>query len=655
MKLTDEQKVIIGAPLNSISVIACAGSGKTKTAVNRLYKVRADLVDDRGYIALLSFSNTAVNAFKGEFRDKQQCLKGKLQDRVVIETLDSFITTNILRPHAYRVMECSTTPFLLTGNENFLKNDKCKFWVESPNQNFPVPANLIGNVSIEMKGDDPKFYFQNKGSRSLINNGVAATEAIGKIGGYTHELGKIWAYQTLIQQPGVLKSLSKRYPHIIVDEAQDLDSLHWSILKLLSDAGSTITLIGDPNQAIYEFAGANGEVIKQFDADNNNNGLPLTKNYRSIEDILTIANKLSQRNDDHEKDKVHPQHGAYYIPYDPKKMPDLAVSFTKHLEAIGLKSKESAILFRGNAGIEKLKSSKGKVGVGKSKIFAMAAIKRDVNQDYHKSFQLCLGAIVGLLESPPDDFAARILQPGLLPEDRALRQLLWAFVRDPDKGLPHVGLKGKIEWQPLLKQRIISLLAEIENNFGIKPTARLGNNITIKEMDDAPIAGLQQLQINPTNNIRVDTVHQSKGESLDAVLYVATAKDHIRNMLDGTDTEVGRIGYVALTRARYLFVLAVPKANIKEFKPELKQLGLREWNAQSFNNVEAKKINAVVLEVWELLQEHKNLVSYQVIAKLYPALRILGVVRAHEVSSSLIGKNINEIGIILSKHIDGAR
>jgi hypothetical protein len=348
---------------------------------------------------------------------------------------------------------------------------------------------------------------------------------------------------------------------------------------MLSDAGSIITLIGDPNQAIFEFAGANGDVIKQFDADDNNTDLPLTKNYRSIEDILTIANKLSQRNDDHEKDKVHQKYGAYYVPYDPKKMPDLASSFTKHLETINLKNKESAILFRGNSGIEKLKSSKGKLGVGKSKIFAMAAVKRDVNQDYHKSFQLCLGAIVSLLESPSVELVARILQPCVLPEDRALRQLLWAFVRDADKGLPYVCLKGKSEWQPLLKQRLVSLLEDIEIKFGLKSAPRLGNNITARDMNDQPIADLQQLQINSSNNTRLDTVHQSKGESLDAVLYVATAKDHIRSMLDGTNTEIGRIGYVALTRARYLFVLAVPKSNIKEFEPELKSLGLKEWKA----------------------------------------------------------------------------
>lgn len=579
MTLTDEQKAIIDAPLNSISVIACAGSGKTKTAINRLYKIRNDLVDDRGYVALLSFSNTAVNTFRSGYKEKLLDNKGKYRDRVVIETLDSFITTNILRPHAYRVMGCSTTPFLLTGNEKFLENNAYKFWVDSPDDNYPVPPNLIGEVSVRVEDGKFRFDYRLNGKSSLINDGDKPTKAIAKVGGYTHEFGKIWAYRTLIQQPRVLNSLSKRYPHIIVDEAQDLDSLHWLILKKLSDAGSTLTLIGDPNQAIFEFAGANGDVIKQFNGNAKNIDLPLTKNYRSIEDILTIANHLSQRNDGHDKTKIHQQHGAYYVPYDPKEMPNLAASFAAHLEAVDLNNQESAILFRGNPGIEKLKSSKGKTGEGKTQIFAKAAIKRDVNQDYHKSFQLCLGGIVSLLESPPDDLVVRIHQPGVSPEDRALRQLLWTFVRDADKGLPHVGLKGATEWQPLLKQRLISLLAEIENNFGIKPAARLGNNITIKKMDDAPVAELQQFQINPTNNIRVDTVHQSKGESLDAVLYVATARDHIRSMLDGTNSEVGRIGYVALTRAKHLFVLAVPKRNIKEFELELKSLGLKEWKA----------------------------------------------------------------------------
>ncbi len=54
---------------------------------------------------------------------------------------------------------------------------------------------------------------------------------------------------------------------------------------------------------------------------------------------------------------------------------------------------------------------------------------------------------------------------------------------------------------------------------------------------------------------RVETVHQVKGESIGAVLYVAN-KANITALLDGTATEEGRIGYVALTRAKNLFWLA---------------------------------------------------------------------------------------------------
>lgn len=67
MKLSKQQKDIVRAPLTPLSVIACAGSGKTKTAVNRLAKVRAELHDNRGYVALLSFSNVAVKTFKNDY------------------------------------------------------------------------------------------------------------------------------------------------------------------------------------------------------------------------------------------------------------------------------------------------------------------------------------------------------------------------------------------------------------------------------------------------------------------------------------------------------------------------------------------------------------------------------------------------------------
>lgn len=66
---SDEQLQIINAPLSPLSVIACAGSGKTFTAVRRLAHMRQQLGEHRGRIALLSFSNVAVDTFRQEYKN----------------------------------------------------------------------------------------------------------------------------------------------------------------------------------------------------------------------------------------------------------------------------------------------------------------------------------------------------------------------------------------------------------------------------------------------------------------------------------------------------------------------------------------------------------------------------------------------------------
>jgi hypothetical protein len=74
---------------------------------------------------------------------------------------------------------------------------------------------------------------------------------------------------------------------------------------------------------------------------------------------------------------------------------------------------------------------------------------------------------------------------------------------------------------------------------------------------------------------RVDSVHQVKGESLDAVLYLAS-KEHVTALLAGVASEVGRIGYVALTRARNLLWLGVPADALAELRPTLLDHGFQE-------------------------------------------------------------------------------
>ena len=86
--LSDEQQTIVDAPLEPMSVIACAGSGKTRTAVYRVIEMRRKLGEHRGRVALLSFSNVAVDTFRADFRALTDGLHDIRHGRVEIDTMN---------------------------------------------------------------------------------------------------------------------------------------------------------------------------------------------------------------------------------------------------------------------------------------------------------------------------------------------------------------------------------------------------------------------------------------------------------------------------------------------------------------------------------------------------------------------------------------
>ena len=383
-----------------------------------------------------------------------------------------------------------------------------------------------------------------------------------------------WSLLTLACQPEILRVIANRYPQIIVDEAQDVGELHQGILELLIDQGVNVTLIGDPNQSIYEFAGATGEFIDIFNSNPENNSLDLSTNYRSIPEILDVANAISGRTDKAVQTSDNDNHGAYYKVYDPKMTGKLVELFESKVRQSSLSVTNSAVLFRGNSGIDKISVESKFIGQGKTKLLALAAIHRG-NSEYQKAFKLLVSCIVGLLDNTPDNLVSMLLSSSRYPEIRGMCQHIWLFLRSMDDGLPSAFLKGSCTWHPLVKERLIKLLDTIEEKYGYSKVSNIGNKLSKKGLTEEPLMLDPELALGEKLTIRLDTVHQAKGESLDSVLYVAS-KSHIDELLNGVTTEVGRIGYVAVTRAKKLFVLGVPKSAVKELEPKLQGIGLRE-------------------------------------------------------------------------------
>lgn len=567
--LSVEQQAIIDAPLEPLSVVACAGSGKTRTAVLRLVEMRRRLGEHRGRVALLSFSNVAVDTFRESYQALAQDLPaGMGRDRVEIDTLDGFITSNILRPHAYRTMGATQAAFLVTGGESFLNGFAFK------TSTYPLS---ITKMQVGFRDDAVYFHHTSNDQASELNTAYALSivSRLGRTGAYTHNLGRYWCHRTLNEQPAILRALVRRYPHILIDESQDIGTLHQAILEQLIAAGSQISLIGDPHQGIYEFAGADGKFLTQYCQRAGVKSHALTRNYRSVPPILTLANKLSVRTDTAERQAPETPHGAYFIAYKNSEREQLLSAFRATVLATGLEVDRSAVVCRGRDLADKLAGNDAPVGQGLVKSFAAAAIHRDKRQDYLNAFKTVASCVVGLLADPPEGLVAMVTQPARYPEARPLRREIWSFTRNPDIGLPSASLTADTQWHPLLLARTKALLASLQLKFGLATADNLGNKLAKKGLPDAPLMVGGDLAAAEGPGIRVDTVHQVKGESLDAVLYLA-AKEHVVALLAGVNTEVGRIGYVAVTRARNLLWLGVPANALAELRPALLASGFLE-------------------------------------------------------------------------------
>jgi superfamily I DNA/RNA helicase len=132
----------------------------------------------------------------------------------------------------------------------------------------------------------------------------------------------------------------------VVDEAQDIGSMQVALLELLASAGSEITLIGDPNQAIFEFCGADGSYLRAYPARTGVVPKDLTINYRSVPRIVNAANSIAHRSDTAHRPEPAIDNGAFFLPFGNSEEGKLIAAFEAAIRAAGLSLSQSAVVCR---------------------------------------------------------------------------------------------------------------------------------------------------------------------------------------------------------------------------------------------------------------------------------------------------------------------
>ena len=206
---------------------------------------------------------------------------------------------------------------------------------------------------------------------------------------------------------------------------------------------------------------------------------------------------------------------------------------------------------------------------------------RDLAGDYNEAFRLTAFAIVGLLKNAPQQICAAILDPSRYHDFRGVRKLIWEFTRDSAGGLPSGSLHMQVDWHAKLLVNVKALMERLILDHQLTSQENLNMRLKKTGLPDRALIEANTERTTIDRLLRVETIHGVKGESLDAVLYLAD-KDHVKAMVNGTGTELGRIGYVALTRARDLFWLGLLRTDANTYGTALTghKFVERQYNAQ---------------------------------------------------------------------------
>jgi len=544
MSITD-QNAVINAPLVDMSVIAGAGSGKTKTSIGRVLSI-LNRLPPRKHVALLSFSNVAVNTFQQELA-AADCASS----RITVATFDSFFTQHLVLPHSWRLMGCEGKPYLVLGDEPFLTNF------------------TIRHQGRPQKISELKVTFANGSYRAKLGNSAVpwsvAQDAIvrlGRTGAYTYDIARYWTHATLTLMPHLAQLLAHRYPYMMIDEAQDIGSMDWAIVQLLRQHGARICLVGDPAQAIYGFNGGSGRYLRELGQAAGAEQFSLRTNFRSVPSIVHCANRLATRQDAANRPALTTHSGAFILPYDPQAPRAIVDRFTTIAQQLSYSSADAAIICRTTDLVGQARGESSNRGAGLVKRLVKAVEFRVANQ-YDHAFSECVMVIAALLDPVLPRFASLVKDTPDGPA-RLIRARIWRFTCDHQGGLPSPELIARDTWLRQLLGNMRALLQDLEAHD--LTFADIGRRLTARDLDATALSAA-----NPT--WRVDTVHQVKGESIGAVLYIATER-HAQALLGGIDTEDGRIGYVALTRARDLFWMAVPDESYRNLVHRATAVGI---------------------------------------------------------------------------------
>ncbi|WP_457641169.1 ATP-dependent helicase [Persephonella sp.] len=297
--LNEEQKEAVlyfGSPL---LVLAGAGSGKTKVITHKIMFLVKEVGIPLHRILAITFTNKAASEMKGRVRKTL----GIDEYPPWISTFHS-ISAKILRMEAEHIGYAPD--FIIYDEEDSKKTIRDVIKELDLNTDIYKPEKIKQIISsIKQSLDDTALEFYSFTMPHLPKIYEKYEEHLAFSNAMDFDDLLLNVVKLFKENQEILKQWQNRFDYILVDEYQDTNKVQHEILKLIVGDRNCITVVGDPQQCIYTWRGANPENILEFEQDfPNTKIIKLERNYRSTEKILLVANKVISRTKGRWKEKV---------------------------------------------------------------------------------------------------------------------------------------------------------------------------------------------------------------------------------------------------------------------------------------------------------------------------------------------------------------
>lgn len=300
--LNDEQRDAVTSTEGFVRVMAGAGSGKTRALAHRF----AYLVNEVGIlpanILCVTFTNKAAN----EMRRRIRSLTGD-NDTGFISTFHGFCVA-VLQEDGYFVQYPKS--FLVLDNSDIDSMLKIIYEERGLTLRDMTFSNARDMIEIEKCKNRPQYYLDviamdTDALKKKYDEAVSAKDVI--FYGYLYQQKKCFGldYNDLIKFTLYIFSKSdeirlkwqQRLEYIMIDEFQDIDGLQYELMQALCAYHKNLFIVGDPDQTIYSWRGANVKHILDFDKNFPKvKTIMMMKNYRSTPEIIAAANSLIDKN-----------------------------------------------------------------------------------------------------------------------------------------------------------------------------------------------------------------------------------------------------------------------------------------------------------------------------------------------------------------------